>query len=95
MLCYSDDAEAMALKKQYYNIEELEGVSTNLQEQVIENKGGGITIRDNNHLKEVLCDLYDEFTQTGAVACNSNGIEEYSRKIQVERMAELISKITE
>lgn len=93
LLCYSDDPESMALKAQHFNIEEVKGISQKMQEQILERTQGGIIVKDGGHLKIVLRDLYAEFLQTGAIACDSTGVEEYSRKIQVKRMAELIAKV--
>jgi hypothetical protein len=36
--------------------------------------------------------LYAEFQATGQIACDSHGVEKYSRKIQVERLADLIKE---
>ena len=44
-------------------------------------------------LLEVLKDLYNEFQTTGQIACDSHGLEQYSRKIQVEKLAEVIKGI--
>ena len=45
------------------------------------------------HLLTVLEELYAEFQATGQIACDSHGVEQYSRKIQVERLAEVIKGI--
>ena len=42
------------------------------------------------NLLEILKDLYNEFQTTGQIACESVGVEKYSRKIQVEKLAELV-----
>lgn len=39
------------------------------------------------NLLEILKDLYNEFQTTGQIACESVGVEKYSRKIQVEKLA--------
>jgi hypothetical protein len=50
-------------------------------------------VKDTAHLREVLQELYTEFQTTGKIACDSIGVEKYSRKIQVEKLAELIKEI--
>jgi hypothetical protein len=43
----------------------------------------------NEHL-----DLYTDFQEKRFIACESVGVENYSRKIQVEKLAELIKEIS-
>lgn len=93
MLCFSNDPGALKLKEQFYNIEELEGVSTHLQEDLLLETNGGITVRDTVHLFQILEDLYNEFQQNGCIACNSHGVERYSRKLQAAKLAEIIKKL--
>ena len=50
-------------------------------------------MKDAAHLKEVLEELYAEFEEKGFIACESVSVEKYSRKIQVEKLAELIKEI--
>ena len=50
-------------------------------------------MKDAAHLKEVLKELYTEFEEKGFIACDSIGVEKYSRKIQVEKLAELIKEV--
>jgi hypothetical protein len=45
------------------------------------------------HLLTVLEELYTEFQVTGQIAFDSHGVEQYSRKIQVERLVELIKEL--
>lgn len=90
ILCYSDDPEAKVLKEKYYNIEELASESDQLQADLIRETNSGIIVKDANHLSKVLTDLYHEFQENGKIACESKGVENYSRKIQVERLAEIV-----
>ena len=53
----------------------------------------GVIVKDAAHLCEVLQELYTEFQTTGKIACESVGVEKYSRKIQVEKLAELVRQI--
>ena len=79
------------LKNQYY----FHSIETDITPQIdiINQTNSGIIVRDSEHLLEVLKDLYDEYQATGQIACDSIGVEKYSRKIQVEKLAELIKSI--
>jgi hypothetical protein len=93
IFCYSDDKEAIALKKQFYNIEESVEDNMSIQAEIIQSTNSGIIVKDANHLLEVLGELHQEFENTGSIACDSHGIEKYSRKIQVEKLAEIVKSI--
>ncbi len=93
IMCYEDDAEANFLKQRYYNVEESETESKHLQEDLINETNSGVIVKDATHLKEVLEELYAEFQATGKIACESVGVEKYSRKLQVEKLAELIKTL--
>lgn len=93
MLCFSDDSDAKILKENHYNLTEFESESKTLQADLINKTNSGVIVRDSNHLQEVLEELYAEFQETGQIACDSVGVENYSRKIQVEKLAELIKSI--
>jgi len=90
ILCYSDDAEAKELKEKYYRIEEFESESGHLQADLIHETNSGIVVKDAAHLMEVFEELWEEFSATGQIACESHGVEKYSRKVQVERLAALL-----
>lgn len=90
LFCYSNDAEALALKDKYYPVGEVEGVSTHLQEDLINETHSGIVVKDKNHLSKVLTDLYDEFTQTGSIACHSINTYKYSRREGAHQLAEVV-----
>jgi len=93
LFCYSDDSEANLLKKKYYNIKEIAGCSNHLQEDLIKETNSGIIVKDANHLKTVLEELYNEFIKKGYIECNSIGVEKYSRKIQCEKLAKIIKSL--
>jgi len=93
ILCYADDKEAKILKQKYYSIDESENSSNQLQADLITETNSGFIVKDSAHLLTVLEELYAEFQATGQIACDSHGVEQYSRKIQVERLAELIKGI--
>ena len=90
ILCYENDPEAHSLKQKYYHVDESGSESKQLQADLIKQTNSGIIVKDSQHLRQVLHDLYVEFQATGQIACDSYGVEQYSRKIQVERLAEII-----
>jgi len=93
ILCFSEDTDAIDLKKKYYNLQEFDSESKMLQQEVIESTNSGVVVKNKAHLKQVLTDLNTELFETGKIECNSHGIENYSRKIQVEKLAGIIKSI--
>jgi len=91
LLCYTNDSESNKLRTAYYPYEE--NRNYNLQEMLIAETNSGILITDSQHLLTVLGQLYNEFIKKGYIECNTKNAEEYSRKKQVERMAEIIRNI--
>ncbi len=90
ILCYENDPEAHSLKQKYYHVDESGSESKQLQADLIKQTNSGIIVKDSQDLRQVLHDLYVEFQATGQIACDSHGVEQFSRKIQVERLAEII-----
>lgn len=93
LLCYSNDAEALELKKQFYSMKEFDDLSTHLQEDLINETHSGIVVRDKNHLSQVLTDLYEEFKVNGRIACNSTNTDKLSRKARAEELANLVKRV--
>lgn len=93
LMCYSNDAEALKLKEKYYTMEEIEGVSHHLQVDLIEETNSGVVVENESGLLPVLNQLYEEFEANRKIECNSKGVENYSRKIQVEKLSEIISSL--
>ncbi|MEN9998327.1 MAG: hypothetical protein RI922_1317 [Bacteroidota bacterium] len=91
VLCYENSQEANNLKTQFY----FHTVETDITPQIdlINQTNSGIIVRDSEHLIEVMEELYAEFQEKGQIACNSIGVENYSRKIQVEKLAKLIKNL--
>ena len=54
LFCYSNDKEAIALKKQFYNIEESAEDNTSIQKEIIQSTNSGVIVKDANHLLDVL-----------------------------------------
>ena len=90
IMCYEDDPEANLLKQKYYAIDESGSESKQLQADLITETNSGVIVKDSAHLLTVLEELYAEFEEKGFIACDSVGVEKYSRKIQVEKLAEVI-----
>ena len=42
----------------------------------------------------MLKELYREFVQTGKIQCNSVNTDRFSRKIQTQKLAELVKKVS-
>lgn len=93
LLCYSNDREAMELKKQYYNFDEFNSENTHLQQDLILETNSGLIIKDANDLSDQLEKLYNEFKANGFIACNSHGVEQYSRREQTGKLAAVIKDV--
>lgn len=94
ILCYENDQEAKNLKTKYFDMKETFGISNNLQEEIIKKTNSGYVIQDSKHLMKVLEDLYSEFIKQGFIECNTINAEDYSRKEQVKKLAEIIKRIS-
>jgi len=94
ILCYGNDKNSAELKAKFYSIVESEKFSNKLQEDLIRETNSGIIVENENHLKEVLFDLFIEFKQNGYIKCDSTGVENFSRKIQVEKLATIIKNLS-
>ncbi len=93
LMCYSNDLEALKLKEKYYTMEEIEGVSHHLQVDLIEETNSGVVVENESCLLPVLNQLYQEFEVNKKIECNSIGVENYSRKIQVKKLSEIIKNL--
>ena len=95
LLCYTDDEEAKKLKEKYYKVEDLEGISGHLQEDLINETSSGYVVKDARHLYNLLGELYDEFLKNGHIQCNTKNTDKYSRKYQTQKLAEIINNIVD
>ncbi|MCO5259295.1 MAG: hypothetical protein M9916_04050 [Crocinitomicaceae bacterium] len=93
LLCYSNDKDALKLKKDYYIVNEIDNVSKSTQADLIQKTNSGIVVENEAHLKTVLMDLLEEFNQKRAIDCPSQGVEQYSRKLQVQCLATIIQTL--
>ena len=94
ILCFERDPKAEILRKRHFSIKETSNDNTQLQADVLRKTNGCIVVKDASHLQVVLTSLRAEFLQTGNIACDSRDIEQYSRRIQAERLASLIKSIS-
>ncbi|MCF0207788.1 MAG: hypothetical protein HUK15_10215 [Bacteroidales bacterium] len=94
VFCYSNDEISQNLFSQYpYDITDCNDVSSHLQQDAIEATNSGIVVQNSEHLYQVLEELYAEFESTGKIECNSHDIEQFSRKHQAQKLAEIILNI--
>lgn len=93
LFCYSEDKEAAELKSKYFNINESDSTNNHLQEDLIIKTNSGIIVKDSNHLLTILDELYKEFEIKGYIECNSFGIEDYSRREQAGKLADVINEV--
>lgn len=94
VLCYGNDQDALQLKRQFYDIEEVDGMSQQLQTDLIQYTNAGIVVQDATKLVGVFEDLWNEFQQEKTIRCDSIHVEKYSRKLQVEKLAKLLKSIS-
>jgi glycosyltransferase involved in cell wall biosynthesis len=90
LLCYSADPEALELKARHYGYDDAGATDAGIMERLLDETDAGTVVRDAGHLREVLAALYDEFLETGRVACRSHDTERFSRRTQAGLMAEVV-----
>lgn len=95
LFCFSEDKEAEELKNKYYIYTNNYQYDNIPQIELIKETDSGIIVKDQNHLYEVLRELYEEFSKNNFIKCNTHGYEFFSRKNQTERLSKIISKIIE
>ena len=93
LLCFTADKKAEELKSTYFPLKAVESQSNKLQEELIKLTNSGVAIINSAHLGQVLAELAQEFAINRAIQCHSKNTENYSRKIQVEKFAELIKTL--
>lgn len=94
LLCFSDDTQARKLQREFYDLDEAGMRNRRVQEDMIGATQSGVIIRDEEHLVDTLSGLYREFLKNRCVACNSVGIEAYSRESHARRMAEIMRGVS-
>jgi glycosyltransferase involved in cell wall biosynthesis len=92
IFCFSNDAEANSLKEKYYKVHELDATHRP-QEELIQSTHAGVIVENADQLYDVWKDLHEEFDRTGSIVCHTQHVEEYSRKYQAGKLAEIIYEI--
>lgn len=92
IFCYSNDNEANLLRKKHLHVSEEVSVNDHPQEDLIRHTNSGIIVKNEEHLVTVLEELYSEFKEKGEIQCNSIHVEEFSRKIQTKKLADIINR---
>ncbi len=93
LFCYTEDEESLNLKELHYFKNQNFEFSVSPQIEIIKWTNSGIMVKNSEHLYTIIGDLYQEFIQNGFISCDSVNSEFYSRKIQVQRRAELINEL--
>jgi len=93
LLCYSDDPEARRLKEKHYHVDDSGSADQRALESLVNETCSGTVVRDAAHLGQVLEEMYEEFLAHGRIVCNSAGTEEYSRRTQARRMADILKRL--
>lgn len=93
LLCYANDEDALRLKEAHYTIDEVDGMSKQLQVDLIRETNAGVIAENATHLKQLLDELHQEFREKGKIECASTGVENYSRKIQVKKLADIVQSL--
>ena len=93
ILCFEDDKEANLLKEKYFKFKSIKGLSESLQADLIRKTNSGIVVKDSEHLYEVLNDLCNEFEEKSYIENHTIGAENYSRKVQTEKLVNELKQI--
>ena len=95
ILCFSNDEESKILKQNYYPYKNQKEFpySDRLQIDLIEETNSGIIVENSEKLYNTLESLNKELKENGFITCDSVNTENYSRRIQVQKLAEIITKI--
>jgi hypothetical protein len=70
-----------------------EGEEKNVQADIIHQTNAGLSITNKMHLIREIENVWDEFINHGNIRCESTNTEQFSRRIQVERLANHIKNI--
>jgi len=94
VFCFTNDQGANELKQKFYLLD-TQGALETLQEELIRATNSGVIVENAAQLQETMNDLYAEHQQAGRIACESKGIEAYSRILQVEKLAEALKRVAQ
>lgn len=90
LLCYTDDPESMELKARYYRLKDGQSNNDNLQAELLQKTNAGIAIEDSRCLFIEFMMLTKEYAVKKKIACNSKGIEAFSRESQCQSLSHII-----
>jgi hypothetical protein len=93
ILCFEDDKEANLLKEKYFKFKSIKGLSESLQTDLIKKTNSGIIVKDSEHLYNILKDLCNEFEEKSYIENHTIGAENYSRKVQTEKLVNELKQI--
>lgn len=94
ILCFEDDKEANLLKEKYFKFKSIKGLSESLQTDLIKKTNSGIIVKDSEHLYNILKDLCNEFEEKSYIENHTIGAENYSRKVQTEKLVNKLKKLS-
>ena len=92
LFCFTDDPESKKLKKRFYPLD-TDGAAETLQEELIVITNAGILVSNADDLIVALNSLYLEHKEFGQIICNSTGTEQFSRRLQVARLADFVKNL--
>ena len=90
LLCFTEDEASYLMKEKMTSHHDVEGLSNHVQEDLLKETNAGISVKNSEHLKNVIADLYAEFNTNGYIECKSHGYEQYSRSFQTGKLAKII-----
>lgn len=89
LLCFENDPVANALKEKLYRIDDV-NANQNLQAETIRKHQAGKVALDKADLVKIMHQFADEFEANRSIKCDSINVDLFSRKVQLEQLAELI-----
>jgi hypothetical protein len=92
LLCFTEDKDALKLKEIYYNTNENDSPNLNMQADLIKETNSGIIIKNQEDLKATMINLINEFEKNKFIECNSQNTQQFSRKLQTKKLADIIKK---
>ncbi len=92
LLCFSNDPEAMKLKK-HFKSDESHSPDKQAQATLLQKTNAGEMIKDAADLKIALAKLMEEFKKNKSITCATTDVAQYARRAQVKKMAELINNM--
>ncbi|MGC9331195.1 MAG: hypothetical protein ACP5DZ_04870 [Bacteroidales bacterium] len=90
LLCYTNDNDALELKEKHHPMQTKNRFSDDLQEEIIDYTKAGYAVKNAKELSELLIELNQELRENGHLACHSVNVKDFSRKKQVERLANIL-----